>query len=92
MLIHKPGRRVDGHRSGCQFRLVPLTARDDEFSTPEKPSAFAGRDAGVQSFELWAHAQTEQVSAEVWDRSGRMALEYENDHGSQWAAITSLAE
>jgi len=33
-----------------------------------------------------------RFSPEVRDRAGRMVQEHENEHASQWAAITSIAE
>ena len=40
----------------------------------------------------WGHGQTEQGLPEVRNRAVRMVLEHENEHASQWAAITSIAE
>jgi transposase len=33
-----------------------------------------------------------RVSPDVRDRALRMVLEHKNEHASQWAAITSIAE
>ena len=37
-------------------------------------------------------ARASRFSAEVRDRAVRMVLEHANEHASQWAAITSIAE
>lgn len=37
-------------------------------------------------------ARPRRVSPEVRDRAVRMIPEHENEHASQWAAITSIAE
>jgi transposase-like protein len=37
-------------------------------------------------------ARASRFSPEVRDRAVRMVLEHANEHASQWAAITSIAE
>jgi transposase len=40
----------------------------------------------------WGHEDTQQVFPEVRERAVRMVLEHQDEHDSQWAAITSIAE
>ncbi len=39
----------------------------------------------------WSHAKTKQIFPEVRERAVRLVLEHQGEHGSQWAAISSVA-